>query len=186
MPIVAGECEFTTPRPFEARSARVKLSFTVDPGENVEPLIAEVGAMARQHAFAMINDTNVPQPAEQPAPRTRAPRAVPPSQPAMSAPVALTEGTPADPFAGGAPAQSAPASVPASATVSNKAPPTPVVEITDAELRSTIKDIVARDPKYTQPIMDLIFEFTGDRVAPIQTVTDRAKRAEFLVKLALL
>ena len=186
MPIVAGECEFTTPRPFEARSARVKLSFTIDPGENADKVIAETGTTARTYAYAMINGSEIVQHAPVEAPRTRASRAVPPSQPAMSAPVALTEGTPADPFAGWAPAQSAPASVPASATVSNKAPPTPVVEITDAELRSTIKDIVARDPKYTQPIMDLIFEFTGDRVAPIQTVTDRAKRAEFLVKLALL
>ena len=186
MPIVAGECEFTTPRPFEARSARVKLSFTVDPGENVEPLIAEVGAMARQHAFAMVNDTNVPQPAEQPAPRTRAPRAVPPTTQSSAASATETGSTATDPFVGGAPVQNAPASAVASDTVSNNAPPTPVVEITDAELRSTIKDIVARDPKYTQPIMDLIFEFTGDRVAPIQTVTDRAKRAQFLVKLALL
>src|ERR1700675_4158786 len=120
MPIVAGECEFTTPRPFEARSARVKLSFTVDPGESVEKMIADTGAQARTHAYAMINGSEIVQHVPAEAPRTRAPRAVPPTAPAVAAepppaPMAseVQSATGAlDPFGvAGVPASSAPASV---------------------------------------------------------------------------
>ena len=189
MPIVAGECEFTTPRPFEARSARVKLSFTVDPGETAEDVMILVGTVARRQAYMMIQDANVPQPAEQPAPRTRAPRAVPPPQPAT---VGADSGTvvevPAtsDPFVGGAPASSAQASAPASDTASNKAPPTPVAEITDAILQERIKAKVASDAKHTQGVLDLIFFFTKNRLTAIYTVTDQEQRAEFLARLAAL
>ena len=189
MPIVAGECEFTTPRPFEARSARVKLSFTVDPGETAEDVMILVGTVARRQAYMMIQDANVPQPAEQPAPRTRAPRAVPPPQPAT---VGADSGTvvevPAtsDPFVGGAPVQSAPASAEDLGIVSNKAQPTPVAEITDAILQERINAKVASDAKHTQGVLDLIFFFTKNRLTAIYTVTDQEQRAEFLARLAAL
>ena len=184
MPIVAGECEFTTPRPFEARSARVKLSFTIDPGENADKVIAETGTTARTYAYAMINSSEIVQHAPVEAPRTRAPRAVPPSI-STAAPTPPAE-PPSDPFAGGAPAPSAPASVPASGIVSNKAPPTPVAEITDAMLQEALKTKVAKDAKHTAGAMALVREFTGNPLALIYTVTDQAKRAEFLTRLAAL
>ena len=189
MPIVAGECEFTTPRPFEARSARVKLSFTVDPGENVDKVIAETGTTARTYAYAMINGSEIVQHAPVEAPRTRAPRAVPPPQPATvgadSGTVAEVPAT-SDPFAGGAPASSAQASAPVSDIALKQAPPTPVAEITDAMLQDALKAKVAADPKHTPGAMALVREFTANPLANIYTVTDQGKRAEFLSRLAAL
>ena len=184
MPIVAGECEFTTPRPFEARSARVKLSFTVDPGENVDKVIAETGTTARTYAYAMINGSEIVQHAPVEAPRTRAPRAVPPSI-STAAPTPPAE-PPSDPFAGGAPASSAQASAPVSDIALKQAPPTPVAEITDAMLQDALKAKVAADPKHTPGAMALVREFTANPLANIYTVTDQGKRAEFLSRLAAL
>jgi hypothetical protein len=56
MTIISGTAEFTTPRPFESRSARVALNFTVPDGADVDRVIAKVGSMARIHAHMMISD----------------------------------------------------------------------------------------------------------------------------------
>ena len=57
MSIISGSVSFTTPRPFESKSATVTLAFT--PPENVDPEVytATVGQMARRRAEAMISDT---------------------------------------------------------------------------------------------------------------------------------
>ena len=56
MPIISGTAEFTTPRPFEAKSSRVALNFTVPEGVSEEDYMAQVGRMARQQALAMVAD----------------------------------------------------------------------------------------------------------------------------------
>ena len=71
--ITTGNVEFTTPRPFEANSAKVSLSFTTEGEPDIEAFIHFVGQMARRQAYAaLIADA----PAE--APKTRAKR--PPSE----------------------------------------------------------------------------------------------------------
>ena len=55
MTITNGTVEYTTPRPFDAASARVVLSFDFAVGEDVEVLITSVGELARRRAIALIS-----------------------------------------------------------------------------------------------------------------------------------
>jgi hypothetical protein len=199
MTIFAGETEFTTPRPFEAKSARVKLSFTVDAGQDAAVVGAETGALARTLAYQMIGETAAVTltettkrrgPTSQAAPVVQATvtsAVVTDQSTGLSAPTAASPSEGAhDPFgAPGAPASSAPGSVPASATVSNEAPPTPAVEITDAMLQGAITAKNA-DARNTPKIKELIVSFTGDPVAKIYAVTDQMRRAQFLEQLKVL
>lgn len=214
--VFAGEVEFTTPRPFEARSARVKLQFTVDPGEDADRVVLLTGAAARNHAYAMINGGEVPIEAVEPTPmpeppktRTRQAKAAEGAQvdpfvakPGTDASKAATdtgtgpsatpaagpsEGAQVDPFvAAGAPVQSAPASAAASATVSNDPSPTPAAEITNEALQDAIKAKLASDAAYTAQVVELIQKFTGDPLAKIYTVEDQTRRAEFIAQLKAL
>lgn len=203
--VFAGEVEFTTPRPFEARSARVKLQFTIEPGEDADRVVLLTGAAARNHAYAMINGAEVPiEPAAvvEP-PKTRTKQAKAPTDPFDAKPgtdaskpvtetdigptataiASLSEGQAADHFvAAGAPAQSAPAS----ATVSNDPSPTPGAEITNEALQDAIKAKLASDAAYTAQVVELIQKFTGDPLAKIYTVEDQTKRAEFIAALKAL
>lgn len=54
MQITNGTVEFTTPRPFEAKSARVSLTFMVADGEDAEAVAATVGEIAQRRALAMV------------------------------------------------------------------------------------------------------------------------------------
>jgi hypothetical protein len=46
--------EFTTPRPFEANSAKVSLSFTTEGEPDIEAFVHFVGQMARRQAYAAL------------------------------------------------------------------------------------------------------------------------------------
>lgn len=206
--VFAGEVEFTTPRPFEARSARVKLQFTIEPGEDADAVVATVGTAARAYAYGMINDTTDPAPAAvetvqqviPPLARGRRPKTVEampadpfavPSQKELvpsTEPASTVSGAAfaPDPFAAGGAAPSTPASVAASATVSNNPSPTPGVEITNVVLQEAIRAKLATDAAYTTQVVELIQKFTGDPLAKIYTIEDQAKRADFLVQLKAL
>lgn len=183
--IFAGECEFTTPRPFESRSARVKLSFTVDQGENADAVVAAVGTAAREYALAMVNGTSVAPAAEVEAPKTRTRKAPEPTP--EPAPVPLERAAPEiDAFnAAGAVAQSAPGSATVSDTALSDPSKSSVQEITNEHLM----DAITRkngDARNTAAIKELIVSFTGNPLDKIYVVTDQAKRADFLTKLAAL
>lgn len=57
MTITNGICEYTTPRPWDAASARVTLAFQVAPDEDAETVTGEVGEMAKRRAIAMLAGT---------------------------------------------------------------------------------------------------------------------------------
>jgi hypothetical protein len=104
MPIISGTVEFTTPRPFEAKSARVALNFTIPDGLTIDQsdqYIAAVGLMARAQALNIASDnpakvvdySNEPvaeAPAAPPTPPARGRRAAaaPPPAPVSDAPPA--------------------------------------------------------------------------------------------------
>src|ERR1700676_1139185 len=68
--ITTGNVEFTTPRPFEANSAKVSLSFTTEGEPDIEAFVRFVGQMARRQAYAaLIADATTE------APKIRAKRA---------------------------------------------------------------------------------------------------------------
>jgi hypothetical protein len=162
MTIINGTVEFTTPRPFEAKSARVSLSFTVEAGADAELTTFEVGQMARRQAYSMIAEltmTTAEPAAKEPAPRRRAP---PPS-------TEISGGPFGDPLP---PAVTPPVAPPAAA-------------ISNDHLQHAILEKNA-DVRNTDAIKALIIEFTGDPLKKIYTVEDQAKRAEFLGKLAAL
>jgi hypothetical protein len=52
--IVGGNMEYTSPRPFEAASAKASISFSVDPGEDAEAVASHAGDMARRHVARML------------------------------------------------------------------------------------------------------------------------------------
>lgn len=163
------------PADYEART--VSFSFTLEPHDDEDAATARVAFLAEKHARHMPSRDEAP---AEPVKRTR--RAAAPAEQPTS-----TEEQPADPFAAGTEAvSSAPASVPVSDIVSQKAPPTPAVEITDATLQDAIKAKVAADAKHTPGVMALIQTFTGEPTAKIYTVADQGKRAEFLAALAAL
>ena len=168
-----------TYKPADYEGRTVTYSFTLEPADDADVQTAKVALLAEKHARHMPTQAE-----EQAAPKTRAPRAVPPSI-STAAPTPPAE-PPSDPFAGGAPASSAPTSAPVSDTASNKAQPTPATEITDAMLQERIKAKVASDAKHTQGVLDLIFFFTKNRLTAIYKVTDQEQRAEFLAQLAAL
>lgn len=196
MTIFAGETEFTTPRPFEAKSARVKLSFTVEADEDAGVVADQTGRMARQLAERMISDTpsteqlgvavtEVPK-----RPRTRAtPPAPEPTGERVPDKVtdegAVVVAPPADPFAAGAPVPSEPASAPVSEAASNDPSKSSAVEpITDEYMLGAI---VAKngEVRNTQLINDLIVTFTGDPLIKVYAIKQE-QRQEFLTKLAAL
>ena len=168
-----------TYKPADYEGRTVTYSFTLEPADDADVQTAKVALLAEKHARHMPTQAE-----EQAAPKTRALRAVPPSI-STAAPTPPAE-PPSDPFAGGAPVQSAPASATDLAIVSNKALPTPATEITDAMLQERIKAKVASDAKHTQGVLDLIFFFTKNRLTAIYKVTDQEQRAEFLAQLAAL
>jgi hypothetical protein len=66
--ITTGNVEFTTPRPFEANSAKVSLSFTTEGEPDVEAFVHFVGQMARRQAYATLTADAL---AEAPKPRAK-------------------------------------------------------------------------------------------------------------------
>lgn len=177
-----------TYKPADYEGRTVTYSFTLEPADDADVQTAKVALLAEKHARHMPTQAE-----EQAAPKTRAPRAVPPSaqSPTIGVPSVAANASEdvsvSDPFgAAGAPASSAPTSAPVSDTASNKAQPTPATEITDAMLQERIKAKVASDAKHTQGVLDLIFFFTKNRLTAIYKVTDQEQRAEFLARLAAL
>ncbi len=53
--ITNGTVEYTTPRPFESPSARVTLSYTIEPGEDAEAKTEMVGEIAKRRAVGMLS-----------------------------------------------------------------------------------------------------------------------------------
>ncbi len=180
-----------TYKPADYEGRTVTFSFTLDPADNVDAETAKIAYLTEKHARHMPNPADqIGDHGAQPAPKTRAPRAVPPLTPPTTVADALippTQGSTSDPFgAAGATASSAPASVSGSENASNSLLPTPVAEITDATLQGAIKAKVAADAKHTPGVLALVREFTGNPLASIYTVTDQAKRVEFLARLVAL
>lgn len=204
--IFAGEAEFTTPRPFESSSARVKLSFTVTEGEDAAVVGINTGLLARRLAEQMISAepgklpevTLTPTPTRRRAAPTQTVENVAQATATSDAATALSTGPSAlpaaspseavqDPFAAGAHVPSEPASAAASETASNdpsKSSENALIAVTDAMLQDAIKAKVQADARFTQPVMELIQSFTNDPLAKIYTVEDQGKRNYFLAKLA--
>lgn len=202
-------------KPGDYENRRVALSFNIDPGEDINAILAHVAAMAEHHARtqpaaplhmqAIANGPNldyVPSPppllattaVAPPATRTR--RAVAPaaaSPPAAlpaapQAPVAEVAPSP-DPFAPVLPVVAPAAPVTSAAPAPGASQPASPVGLTDEDLRGAItrKVDASQDRQgITNKVRALVLEFTQNPVAPIYSVTDPAARSAFLQKLAAL
>jgi hypothetical protein len=184
--IVSGEVEFTTPRPFESKSARVKLSFTVDPGVDPELATAHVADIARRRAEGIVAQDHVVQAATPVPPmvqRRRAATANAPS-PVVPTPASAPPATPAaDPFGSTtAPsAPNAPTAEPASTAVAA------VVLSDDAMRDACARKVNGADPTQrpavTAKVRDLIAKFCGgDPKSAIGVPIEQ--RQAFLAELA--
>lgn len=195
MQITNGTIEYEHPHKvadFQIPKAKVTLSFVIPEGEDPEAAIASVGLMARLHAHR-IAGAPTPQtaavpptpPAPAPAPRGRGKAAQQTTQTA-DAPPATAPTQVADPFgANAAQDTSAASDTGASQPASSADDP----RLTNDGMRAAItrKVDAAKDRTATSAgIRDLVASYTGDRISPIYTVEDPAKRAEFLDKLAAL
>lgn len=187
------------PGDYEGRT--INLSFTLDPGDNPEQCVADVAGMAERRArdayTAYLAGGAVPPTPPAPVPATRSRKAgsspatntaTAPSDPA-SAPVSGTVSElVADPFGANA------AQDTSAASATGASPPASSVDASDPRLtndgmRAAITRKVDTAPDRTAisaGIRDLVASYTGDRISPIYTVEDPAKRAEFLDKLAAL
>jgi len=209
--IVSGEVEFTTPRPFETKSACVKLSFTIDPGMNAEEAIALVGAMAKNRAEGMISnkligglvsiaeDVVVPPP----IPPTKGRKVVSPAVSSVSTqePASVTTNVSALPSAGQVPdaspfgATSAPSSdaapvgpIPSSVSVAG---PTPRIPLTDKAMQEACADkvnkadLAGRDALKAKVIA--LIKSSIPEGGPVTVIAVPAeKRMQFLAELAAL
>lgn len=178
---------------YEGKRASVSLSFVIPEGEDPEAAIASIGLRAMLQAFTMVGEqapqqaAAVPptQPAPAPATRGRGKAAQQTTQTA-DAPPATAPTQVADPFgANAAQDTSAASDTGASQPASSADDP----RLTNDGMRAAItrKVDAAKDRTATSAgIRDLVASYTGDRISPIYTVEDPAKRAEFLDKLAAL
>lgn len=196
--IVSGEVEYTTPRPFETNSARVKLSFTIAPGADPNQATLLVGNMARQRAENMVDGrmTATEVLAEEGAPvpptRTRA-------KPAIVAPAALPgqNATPPQPTVAqtvepGPTSVIAPTSVvqpvgliPSPASVDPRLSDQALKEAQSVKMNA-IKLAGQDTTSMANAIKALRAKFTGDPALSITVVTDMTLRAQFLNELAAL
>jgi hypothetical protein len=151
---------------YEGKKASVTLSFTLALGEDPGLACSHVGLLATNHALLMVGEqpTNAPEVSGSMAKRQRV---TPPE-------------VKADPFV--ASGETAPTTVATAAELVDA----PAPEITNADLTSAITAVVKAHPDKTEAIMQLVVSYTGDRLKKIYEVTDQAKRAEFLAKLAAL
>lgn len=197
---------------YEGKKASVTLSFLIAEGENAEVVASHVGVLAMNRALLMVGEqamTDALQPAGQfpahelpaapptvPAAATRGRKSPPPSvtQPSpAAAPEAVSASSAAplsdaasDPLAATAvPATSAAAAIGALTPASFAVDP----RLTDVGLRQACQQKVenaADKQAMTGKLKALIVKYSGDPMKPIQSVTDAAKRGEFLVELGKL
>lgn len=184
--IVSGEVEYATPRPFELSSARVKLTFTVEPGADPEPAMAAVGQMARARAEAMVS--GAPAAAVPPTTRTRKPAETPPPTGALTTLTAQAVAPPPPTSViGSTTAQSAQVAQTVVGVSTGAADP----RLTDLAIKeacaarvNAVKVAGADTTNIVNGVRALVAKYTGGPGISITTVADLTLRSQFLLELA--
>lgn len=188
--VFAGVVEFTTPRPFEAKSAKVTLSFTIADGEDAEAATAMVGALARRQASTMIGEQVEQSPRPVLSPPTAEDAAIARDAAPAKAARRTAPKAAATPPAGDGWGDAGPTSGAATADTASPPAETPAAPpvITDDMLNKACSAKAqafaeAGVPGGTVRIHALRAAFTGSPTKKITEVEDMDARREFLAQL---